>query len=347
MLLRAAGAVPDAWALLKDGGIQPRLTEALYSRLAAVALSALLFITLALGTRGFQQTRDLLFETESPHLVLLAQPIGFMGGQARVPLAQAELWLQTGTTAAAVGAWVVERRRIDGLETRVWRTTPAARQLFAGSRSRPRFDRVELFGEQLPAHAGIVAKLRPGVTDREAALELASTASFQKGWRKPSVVALTSLQRAPLLPVGSLLGCLWLAGALSIRVRSAQAYGWALIPVSLYFATLAGAWLELVARAPVTETAQLPAEWSMVLYVAPAILGSLLAWWFRRRSTKRCRLCYRALMTPVSVGREGHRLFDPAGCEYLCAEGHGALVVGPAAQNKKDEVWTSWSSSWA
>lgn len=182
--------------------------------------------------------------------------------------------------------------------------------------------------------------MRGGVTVREAEAELAETARFQKGWQRPRVVSVASMRRAPLPPVGGLLVFLFILSVLPVRVRSARAALWAFTPICLCFGTLAGAWLELAARAPVTETA-------LVLYVLPTVLGGASAWWFRRSAIHHCRLCYRPLLTAVSAGMEGRCLFEPGGSEYLCTEGHGALVVGLAAQNEAGEVWTSWSNSWA
>ena len=347
MFMRATGAIPDSWTLLRLHGIRRRLAEGAHSRLTSVMLPALLFIALALATSGFQQARYLLLQPESDRLILLVQPMPFMGGSSRVPLAQAELWLRTGSTAEAIGAWKIERRKIGGLDVRVWKTTPAAVKLFAESRMQPQYDRIELFEAQVPPFAGIVARLRSGVTARQAEAELAETAGFQKARQTPGVVTLASIRRAPLLTAGLLLVCLWLFSALSVRVRSPWACIWAFMPLSLCFITIAGAWLELVARAPVTEVGRVPEAWNTVLYVLPVAVASLFAWSFRRAAVSRCRMCYRPLMAAVSVGMEGRCIFEPGGSEYLCPEGHGALVVGFAAQSKSDEVWTPWASTWA
>lgn len=347
MFTCAAGAVPDAWTLLQLHGTRRRLAEAAHSRLTPIVLPALLFLTLAVGTNGFRQARDLLFQAESENLVLLVQPIPIMGWNSRVPVAQAELWLRTGAAAESIGAWTVERRTINGQDVRVWKPTSVALELFSQSRLRPQYDRIEISGAKTPKYAGVVARLRPGATVRQAEAELAETAGFQKGWQPPGVVALATIRRAPLLPVGLLMVCLCLISALPVRVRSPWACIWALAPVCLCFATIAGAWLEWVARAPVTEVARVPDAWNVVLYVLPAGAASFAAWLFRRTAARRCRMCYRPLMAAVSVGMEGRCIFEPGGSEYLCAEGHGALVVGFAAQNKSEEVWTSWSGSWA
>ena len=346
MFARAAGAFPDAWTLLKLHGLRRR-AEAAHSRLTPVVVPALLLLTLAVVTDGFQRARELLLQPESEDLVLLVQPVPFMGLSSRVPSAQAERWLLTGSTPAAIGAWTVERPAVDGQDVRVWRPTPKALALFAESRIQPQYDRVEPFRGSMPRHAGVVAKLRPGATLRQAEAELAVTAEFQKGWHKPHVVALASIRRAPLLPVGLLLGGLSLLSVLPIRVRSIQAGLWALAPVCLGFAVIAGVWLECVARAPVTEMARVPEAWNLALYVLPVVVASLTACWFWRTAGRRCRICYRPLMDAVTVGMEGHCLLEPGGREYLCVEGHGSLVEGSAAQNQSYEVWTSWSSSWA
>jgi hypothetical protein len=345
MFMRACGAIPDVWTLLQLHGFRQRLAEAVHSRVTPVVVFLLALVILAVTTSNFQQARALVFEPDSDNLVLLLQPVPFMGGSCRVPVAQAELWERAGTTVDALGVWTIEDRAIQGQNVRVWKATPAALELFAQSRVKPQHDLVEISGKA--PFAGIIAKLRPRATAREAEAELAETAKLRKEWLSPQVVSLAAIRRAPLIPIAWLLGGLWFICAVSIRIRSLQACLWALAPLTLCFVTIAAAWLECVARAPVTEVGRIPEPWNVAVYVVPVAVASGAAWCSHRVAGRRCRTCYRPLMAGVSVGMEGRCIFEPGGSEYLCAEGHGSLIVGLAAQHKSDEVWVSWSSSWA
>lgn len=90
MWTRAFGAFPDAWVLLtQDYGIATRIQDTSRSRSAPVILLALLMAAAALLTSGFNRGRNLLFHDDSAGLVLVAQPIPFMGGSSRMPAAQA------------------------------------------------------------------------------------------------------------------------------------------------------------------------------------------------------------------------------------------------------------------
>ena len=88
---RAFGAFPDAWVLLgQEYGILRRIHDASHSRSAPVILLTLLMAAATLLTNGFIRGRNLLLHDDSAGLVLIAQPIPFMGGRSRMPAAQAE-----------------------------------------------------------------------------------------------------------------------------------------------------------------------------------------------------------------------------------------------------------------
>src|SRR6266576_3521983 len=98
---RAFGAFPDAWVLLRqECGILRRIHDASHSRSAPVILLTLLLAAATLLTNGFSRGRNLVFHDDSAGLVLIAQPIPFMGGRSRMPAAQAEAWLQGSHTVA-------------------------------------------------------------------------------------------------------------------------------------------------------------------------------------------------------------------------------------------------------
>ena len=348
MWTRAFGAFPDAWVLLRqDYGIAKRIQDTSRSRSAPVILLALLMAATALLTSGFNRGRNLLFHDDSAGLVLVAQPIPFMGGSSRMPAAQAQAWLQGSRTVAELGKWSMEDRVRGGRRVLVCRADTAALVLLAEAPVKPPCDRTEPAGSNEPSYAGVVARLKSDASIDQAEQELAQTASLRKGWERPGIVSLAAVRKAPLAPVGSVLFGLMLVSALAVRALSIRAWIWAASKIALSFALISGVWIEVVARAPFTETAGIPGAWNGLLYILPVLAGSGTALWFRRDARHHCRICYRRLTMPVSVGMSGRYLFEPGGTEYLCGAGHGALLAGPVSGQMGGDVWATWSDSWA
>jgi hypothetical protein len=347
MLLLALGAFQDAWTLVsQDCGFPGRIRSALQGRAAIVVLLSFLLFSLASVTNGFNDARVILSGADTANLVVIAQPVPFMGLNAHIPAAQADYWLTQGSSAASMGKWLVEDRVIHGRRLRVMEADATALSLLFESPVRPQFDRVG----PLPAgttHVGVIARLRAGRSASDAQQELATTAKLRKGWLSPSVTSLVSIRRAPLLPIGALLLVLMIVSGLPFHPRAVAAGAWALAETGLCFATIGSAWLELAAHVPVSDTGRIPMPWGLAIYIAPLLAAGGSTWWLRHRGRNRCRICYRRLSMPVSVGRPGNCLMDPSGVEFLCGEGHGAWIVGPAARPNGEHVWVSWSKSWA
>jgi len=58
------------------------------------------------------------------------------------------------------------------------------------------------------------------------------------------------------------------------------------------------------------------------------ILGcGAIVWWVLADQRVRCRACLQTLQYPVRIGSLGAVLFDHAGTELVCCEGHGSLYV--------------------
>jgi len=343
MLRRALGAFPDAWFLLRhECGIAHRGASMLRSRPGPVVVLVLLLAAMALATGGFKRGRSLLFDSGPADLILVAQPLPFMGGAARIPVAQARAWLGQGSQAVIeVGTWSVEHAVRGGHRVLVCRADAAAQELLAAAPTRPPCDRIERAAPEADAFAGVVARLKRGATILAAERELARTARLHKGWLPPAAVSLAALRKASLAPGWWLLGCMLLS-TLAVRALTARACIWAVSKIGLTFALIAAVWIELAARAPFTETASLPGAWSALLYAGPLLSGSWATWWLRRDAQGRCRVCHRALTMPVLVGVSGRCLLETGGTEYICSSGHGALVAGAIAGQIGGEVWVAW-----
>lgn len=346
-LVRAAGAISDSWTLVQIHGWRRRLAELTRARATPAVLSAVALATVAWSTHGFADARHFLNRPRSDRLVLLVQPIPFMGKSARVPTAQIAEWRRGSSAVEALGVWNVENGSSRGKPSRVLKASSTASLLLAESPIRPLYNVVEREEDYSPQFAGVIVKLRPGATASQIEAELSATAKLQKSWRVPGVIPLAALSEAPILPVGIVLAVLVLATLVSMRTDSVPALLYAMAGPCLCLATIAGVWLEAVARTPVTETGQIPLFWCALLYFFPIAAAALAMWLFRRSAAHRCRTCFQPLLSAVCVGMEGRCLFEPGGSEHLCAEGHGALVVGHAAQSKSDKEWISWSRTWA
>ena len=339
--MRALGAFSDAWFLVRhEHGIRSRIGELARSRCFAVAALVLLIAALALATNGFRHSRNLLVQRDSDRLFLLAQPSPFMGRAARIPEAQAKDWIEYGTTVEALGRWSVR-------EGAVCIADRVAATLFSEVPMMPQCATIKPASAELAGFCGVVGRLKPGASLAEAEHELGQTAVLHRGWLHPAIVPIERLRRAPLAPVGVALIFLAFFSLLSVRAASVLAWTWAVSRVALFFGLIAGAWLELVARAPFTEAAAVPGIWTALLYVFPIAAATLTALWLRRDARRRCRICYRALTMPVFVGLSGRCLFDSGGVEYLCSAGHGALVAGSVPGQIGTEEWSQWPSTLA
>ncbi len=348
MWARAFGSFPDAWVLLRqDYGLVRRLRDALRARSAAVILPAIAMSAVALCSGGFSRGRNLLWHDDSAGLVLIAQPVPFMGGSSRVPGTQVDAWLRRSDTVAEAGRWSMEVRLRGGHYVPVCRADAGALILFAEAPVRPACGQFEFAGAKELSFAGVVARLKSGARADEAERELAQTAMLHKGWGEPRVTALADIRTAPLRAAGLVLLAGLLLSVLAIRAIRMTAWIWAVSRIALSFAAIGGVWMELMARAPFTETAGIPAWWSVVLYLGPTAMACLATWWLRRDAHWHCRICYRTLAMPVSVGMPGRCLFEPGGVEHLCGAGHGSLLAGGVNQPVGEESWVTWSDSWA
>jgi hypothetical protein len=397
---KSLGSFVDAWFLLRsEEGTRRRLKEATESPWAAIGSIALLLLFLAFETRAFQESLALLkkvFDGQSGTVILVSQPVPFMGGSARVPREQADLWNTRSRAVEALGKWMVPERvvTLPGGRVSRWRVLQADRcgvellgyklgqgrwplsgrygcellttaksvgQLSVGeetvldgqacrvvgvleatdlmmARAFEAYQPLDMAGS--PTHVGVIARLKPGSTLEQAQGELSATAKLRKGWGYASVRSVDSLKTEPVKAMGWLFPLFFLVCACSVRAKTARAWAFGLLQIGLVFTLMAVVWLELVVRSPISETASLVAPWGPGVYFFPPVVGVLTVWWLRRDQKSRCRICHRRLALAVSVGSTAGSLLNPGGVEYLCRQGHGALVVGPAARNR-GEAWAS------
>jgi hypothetical protein len=397
---RSVGSLADAWFLLRsEEGTRRRLKEATESPWAAIGSIALLLLFLAFQTRAFQESFALLkkaFDGQSGSVILVSQPVPFMGGSARVPREQADFWNARSRAVETLGKWVVQERvaTLPGGHMSRWRVLQAdqcgvellgyklgegrwplsgrsACELLTTAKSVGRLsadeeavldghacrvvgvleatDRkvarafeayhpLDMLGS--PTHVGVIVRLKPGRTLEEAQGELAATAKLRKGWGYANARSADSLKTEPLKVMGWLFPLFFTVCACSVRAKTVRAWAYGLLQTGLVFTLIAVVWMELVVRSPISETASLATPWGPGVYFFPPVVGVLAVWWLRLEQGSRCRVCHRRLALAVSVGSTAGSLLNPGGVEYVCRQGHGVLVVGPAAR-EKGEAWAS------
>jgi hypothetical protein len=211
---------------------------------------------------------------------------------------------------------------------------------------------------------GVVARLRPGVTERQAEWNLAR--SISNGTGEPfsaSAIQVWPLQervRQPLTSYGLALGIsllvmttlLW-SGRMNLlpqrRGAGAACRWWT------FFASKT-ALLVLMLLAAVVEFTPEPYIFPRGRATLIVESGSLwifsvgcvfLLWWSLMDQQRRCRACLRKLALPARIGRSGCLLLSWAGTELVCAQGHGLLHItetdvcwlDPAQWTQLDESW--------
>jgi MacB-like periplasmic core domain len=213
--------------------------------------------------------------------------------------------------------------------------------------------------------AGVVARLRPGVSERSAEWTLQRDIANATG----ETFSGTMLQvwpvqeriRQPLnsyfmalgisLPIMSMV--IW-AGRLNLRPQCAAggAFRWWSFLAAKCFLLLSILLGVVVEWTP--EPYIFPPESSTLLVESASLwvfsVGCVLVlWWAFADQQCRCRLCLRRLALPAHIGRSGCVLLNWAVTELACPDGHGLLYVSesdvswldPAQWMHLDESWES------
>ena len=213
---------------------------------------------------------------------------------------------------------------------------------------------------------GVVARLRPQVTDRwvEWALQRdISNADGERFWdsslqvwpvqdriRQPLIFYALALCVALLV----IIPVFW-SGRLNLRPRCAEVVGacrwWS------FFGTKSFLLLLILLVAVVEFTAEpyvFPSGKATFIVESVSLwifsIGCLFVlWWSLADQQSRCRVCLRKLVLPAHIGRSGCLLLGWVGTELACPEGHGLLHVtetdvcwlDPSQWTRLDESWAS------
>jgi|HubBroStandDraft_1064217.scaffolds.fasta_scaffold01570_5 hypothetical protein len=335
-----AGAMRDAWRLFCETPGFCQLRSAMRTSAFSLGLIALALATIVTASRGLTITRAMLAPPypEAGRLVLISEGGVLLSERHPIPPPLLDFW-KTHTTAFAglAGyrwdshgtAWVtpdffdvlgVRPRRLLLRRIRVWK---------------PLHDQQDL---------AVLGRLKPGVTAAAAQSELRDLAAGNWRYRQSSppqeaqVMPLVARIRQPLYAYALVCGVpavlLLLAACIGMRAdrrrigRIRRRY-WAYFcakSVSLPVALALVIWEFTRATSfTLTSTATFVAK-PFFIWLVILACGAIV-WWCLADQRARCRACVRTLQYPVRIGSLGAVLFDHAGMELMCCQGHGALYV--------------------
>jgi hypothetical protein len=134
-------------------------------------------------------------------------------------------------------------------------------------------------------------------------------------------------------------------GCLSLRGRGWRYWGFLALKAVAVAVIFPLVWMEVGTALRIHIASK---GWRVTFGIATAVFllvatGRAMIWCIADQR-RRCRVCLRRLVLPVSVGSWAS-LFEPSATEMLCEDGHGALALSDAETNVQDR-WTRLDDSW-
>jgi hypothetical protein len=336
------GAMRDAWRLISDTPGIRRLRLAM--RKPGFCLGAIAFGLAAIiaASRGLAITRAMLAPPylDGERLVLISEGGVLTSGRQPIAPPLLEFWRTHNTALTGLAGYQWNSRGT------AW-VTPGFFDVLGVRPSRfllrPIHDWKPVANQE---DVAVVARLKPGVTAADARSQLRDLAARYRHYQHSSgspqvqvqVMPLVARTRQPLYAYAvmcALTTALLLAAAfVGIRAdhrrvgRTRWRY-WAYFcakSVSLPLALALVIWeFSRATSFTLTGGATFVAEPFFIWLVILACGG--IVWWCLADQRVRCRACLQRLQYPVRIGSLGAVLFDHAGMELVCCEGHGALYV--------------------
>jgi hypothetical protein len=350
------GAIRDAWRLRSTTAGAVRLLSAIRKPGFALGVIGLGLAAIAIFSHGLARTRAMLLPQypDAGRLVLISEKSVQVGGRHPISPALLEYWKAHNTTLAGLA----------GFKWDPHGTASITPDFFDVLGVRPRRFLLHRIREWKPvANAqslGVLGRLKPGVEPDAAEADLRELAARQRYSARPTleaqVIPLVARMRQPLYAYGTmcaLTAALLLAGAgIGIRAdrrrssRVRRGY-WAYFCAKAVLLPLMLALLiwefSRATSFTITGEATFIAEPFFIWLVILAAGG--MVWWTLADQRVRCRACLQVLRYPVRIGSLGAVLFDHAGVELVCCEGHGSLYV-PAVSSDyvQSGGWTGLDS---
>jgi hypothetical protein len=334
------GAIRDAWQLFSDTPAVRELNLEVRTPGFCLGLIALGFAGVVSASHGLAITRAMLAPPypEAGRLVLISEGGAVPGERHPIPPALLEFWKAHCTALAGLAGYQWDSHGTVLVTPGFFDVLGAQPRWFMLRRVRA-WRQVANRGD-----LAVLGRLKPGVTPEAAQSELRDLAAGYRHYRRSSlseqaqVMPLVTRMRRPFWAyavVCSITGALLLAAACigmrTDRRRIGRIRGkyWAYFcakSVSLPVALALVIWEFTRATSfTVTGGSRFVAEPFFVWLVILAC--GAIVWWCLLDQWARCRACLRILQYPVRIGSMGAVLFDHAGTELMCCEGHGALYV--------------------
>jgi hypothetical protein len=352
----SAGAVRDAWHIRTGTPGIRRIRLATRKPEFSLATIALALAAVAVASRGLSITRAMLAPhyPDAGHLMLISETSVLVDERHPIPVPLLDFWKAHNTTFSGLAGYQWNSQGT------AW-VTPDFFDVLAARPSRFLLHPVKEWKPVAGQHyLGVLGRLKPGVTAAAAQRELRDLADRYRHNDRPA----PSAQVMPLLPRirqplysyagGCALTAALLLAAACIGIRAdlrrsgrIRSRYWA------YFCVKSAALPLILAlviwefsRATsftLTGGATFVAEPIFIWLVILASGG--IVWWCLADQWGRCRACLQTLQYPVRIGSLGAVLFDHAGVELVCCEGHGALYL-PAVSSDyvQSGGWTALDS---
>lgn len=351
------GALRDAWRLRSETPGTRRLLHAVRKPGFVMGLITLGLAAIVTFSHGLAITRAMLAPhyPEGDRLVLVWEKSVLVGGRHPIPPPLLEYWQAYNTTLAGLAGYQWDERG----------AASATPEFFAVLGARPsRFLLRPIHVWRPVANRqplGVLGRLKPGVSPEAAESELSDLAARYRRYKRtsmqPQIMLLLSRIRQPLYAYAVLcaLAAVVLLTAAGIGIRAdlrrssrIRRRYWAYFcakSVSLPLALALVIWeFSRATSFTITGEATFVAE-PFFIWLVILALGATV-WWCLADQRVRCRACVRTLQYPVRIGSLGAVLFDHAGMELVCCEGHGALYV-PAVSSDyvQSGGWTGLDSA--
>jgi len=334
------GAMRDAWRLFSSTPGMLQLRSAMRTPGFCLGLIALGLAIIVAASHGLAITRTMLAPPypDAKRLVLISEGGVLLSERHPIPPPLLDFWKAHTTVFTGLAGY-----RWDSRGT-AW-VTP---DFFDVLGVRPRGFMLHRIHDWRPLgndqDLAALGRLKPGVTAAAAQGTLRDLAARYRHERQPSpaqqaqVIPLVTRIRQPLYAYAGVCAfpaaLLLAAAGLGMRAdrrrigRIRRRY-WAYFcakSVSLPLALALVIWeFSRATSFTLTSTASFVAKpffiWLVILACGAIVWGCLAD------QRVRCRACLRTLQYPVRIGSLGAVLFDHAGMELMCCEGHGALYV--------------------
>lgn len=347
------GAMLDAWRILCEtpGILQLRAT--MRKPGFCLGLIALALTAIAVCSRGLAVTRAMIVPRyrDAGRLVVISEGGALLDERHAISAPLVEFWKRHNTTLAGLAGYQWSSRgtaRVTPEFFSVLGVRPSSFLLRRINDWRPMANQQDL---------GVLGRLKPGVTVAAAQSELRFLAdSYRREGSLPAgqvqVMRLLPRIRQPLYTY-SIVYALTIAVLLTVAAAGMRADRrrmgrirrryWAYFcakSLSLPLALTLVIW-EFTRATSFTLTggATFVAE---PFFIWLVILASgAIIWWCLTDQRARCRACLQILQYPVRIGSLGAVLFDHAGMELVCCEGHGVLYVpAPSSDYVQGGGWT-------